>query len=135
MWEISSNEQYLCFIYSMCLGAFLGLIYDFFKIDRNVFKRRKLTVVFQDILFWIISAFMFFSFSIVFSNGQIRAYLLLGSFLGFLIYRMTLSKILILIIVPFKKINFIIKKQYLKLLEKLNLCIVKLICSFKKNFC
>lgn len=120
MWEINSWGQYLCFIYSICLGGVLGLIYDFFKFDRIVFKRKNLLIFLQDILFWLISAFMFFSFAVVFSNGQIRAYLLFGSFFGFLIYRLTLSKLFMLITTPIKKLNSKIVKQYLKIVKKLN---------------
>lgn len=133
MWEINSTGQYLCFVYSMCMGGILGLIYDFFKIDRIVFKRKKFIVFFQDIFFWLIAAFIFFSFSVVFSNGQIRAYLLFGCLIGFLIYRLTISKIFILIIIPFKKINAIIKKQYMKLVENLNFLVRKTFRGIK-NF-
>lgn len=119
MWEISSSSQYTCFIYSMILGVELGLIYDFFKIDRIVFKRKSFFVFLQDILFWLIAAFEFFSFSVVFSNGQIRGYLLLGSILGFFIYRLTFSKIINLIIIPLKRLKNILKKFYLNFINKI----------------
>ena len=119
MWEISSLSQYTCFIYSMILGVELGLIYDFFKIDRIVFKRKSFFVFLQDILFWLIAAFEFFSFSVVFSNGQIRGYLLLGSILGFFIYRLTFSKIINLIIIPLKRLKNILKKFYLNFINKI----------------
>ena len=119
MWEISSLSQYTCFIYSMILGVELGLIYDFFKIDRIVFKRKSFFVFLQDILFWLIAAFEFFSFSVVFSNGQIRGYLLLGSILGFFIYRLTFSKIINLIIIPLKRLKNMLKKIYLNFINKI----------------
>lgn len=131
MWEISSYGQSLCFLYSMAVGGILGLIYDFFKIDRIVFKRGNIFVFLQDILFWIIATVIFFSFSVVFSNGQIRAYLLFGSFLGFLIYRLTFSKIIILISIPFKKIINIVKKYYSALINKLNILNKKVVISIK----
>lgn len=131
MWEINSISQYLCFVYSMLMGVVLGLIYDFFKIDRIVFKRKKLFVFCEDLLFWLISAFIFFSFSVVFSNGQIRGYLLFGSFLGFLLYRLTLSRILILIIIPIKRIINIIKQFNLKVIKKLLFCIENIVKKTK----
>ena len=119
MWEINNASQYLCFLYSIGIGVALGLIYDFIKIDRIVFKRKNLFVFCGDILFWLISTFVFFSFSVVFSNGQIRGYLLFGSLLGFLIYKLTLSRIFILIVSPLKRVSRIIKLCYLKFITKL----------------
>lgn len=118
MWEISSYNQYLCFLYSVAVGGFIGIIYDFFKIDRKIFKRGVAFIVFEDILFWVISAFVFFSFSVVFSNGQIRGYLLFGTSIGFTVYKLTLSKVVIMLILPIKKLTVIIKKFYLLFLEK-----------------
>ena len=137
MWEINSAEQSLCFVYSICLGIGLGLIYDFFKIDRIVFKRRCLFIFFQDIIFWLISSFAFFSFSVVFSNGQIRAYLLFGCFLGFVFYKLTLSKIVMLFSVPYKKINNAAGNLYLNLLKKLNysiICSINVVKNLAKKY-
>lgn len=120
MWEINSYSQYLCFLYSVLMGGAIGLLYDFFKIDRIIFKRSRWFIIFADILFWVISAFIFYSFAVVFSNGQVRGYLLFSSLLGFIIYKLTLSKLIILIISPIKKASTFIKKLYLTLLVKIN---------------
>lgn len=133
MWEINSSEQYLCFVYSICMGAILGLLYDFLKIDRIVFKRKNLSIFLQDVLFWIISAFMFFSFSVVFSNGQIRGYLLFGCLLGFLIFKLTISRIFTLIILPLKRIKNMAENKYLNLMKKINFTIISII-NGAKNF-
>ncbi len=121
MWEINSFSQYLCFLYSVLMGGAVGVLYDVFKIDRIFFKRGTAFIFFQDILFWIISAFAFFSFSVVFSNGQIRGYLLFGFFIGFIIYRLTLSRLLMILVLPIKRASFAIRKLYLELLDKVNL--------------
>ena len=123
MWEISSFSQYLCFLYSVLMGSGIGVLYDVFKIDRMVFKRGVLFTVFQDILFWIISAFAFYSFSVVFSNGQVRGYLLFGCFMGFVIYRLTISRFIMFLALPVKKASFLVRKFYLILLNKINLFI------------
>jgi len=120
MWEINSYSQYLCFLYSVLMGGAIGLLYDFFKIDRIIFKRSRWFIIFADILFWVISAFIFYSFAVVFSNGQVRGYLLFSSLLGFIIYKLTLSKLIVLIISPIKKASTFIKKLYLTLLDKIN---------------
>lgn len=133
MWEINNTSQYLCFSYSLVLGAILGLIYDFFKIDRMIFNRNVFFILLEDILFWVISAFAIFSFSVVFSNGQIRGYLLFASFLGFIIYKLTISKLFTLMISPFKKISNMIKKQYLSTLKFLFYHIGNTVKTVKKS--
>lgn len=114
MWEISSYSQWMFFLYSLILGFIISLFYDVLRIDRAIFKRSNLTVFFEDILFWIITAFSVYSFLIIFSNGQIRAFILFGISLGFIICRFTISKLIFLVIRPLKKLTKTIRKNYLK---------------------
>lgn len=109
------------------MGGILCFVYDLFRVDRVLFKRSSIFVFLQDVLFWVISAFVFFSFSVVFSNGQIRGYLLFGTALGFLIFRLTISRLIWFLVRPLKKFIKILKKKYNQLLEKLLFCIVKVV--------
>lgn len=118
MWEISSYSQWMCFLYSVFLGCGICLFYDVLRIDRAIFKRSSLTVFFEDIFFWIIFAFCVYSFLIIFANGQIRLFILFGVFLGFILFRFTISKLIFLIVKPIKKLTKTISKGYIKLIEK-----------------
>lgn len=131
MWEINSYSQYLCFLYSVLIGGIIGVIYDFFKIDRILFKRSILFIIFEDILFWVISAFIFYSFSIVFSNGQVRGYLLIGCLCGFFTYKLTVSRLIIMMIFPLKKLSVVIKKFYSRLLDNINSNIISIFKNIK----
>lgn len=139
MWEINSSGQYISFLYSFILGNAMGFIYDVFRFDRALFKRSNFFVFIQDILFWLICAFAFFSFSVVFASGQIRGYLLVGLLLGFLFFRLTFSRLFLLLTSPIKKLVKIINKNYVKGIERLFLVINKVIKksqnTFKKIFC
>lgn len=132
MWEISSYSQYICFLYSLVLGVSLGIVYDLFKLDRLLFKRSKIFLFFSDILFWLISAFLIFTFCVIFSNGQIRGYIVLGTLLGFVIYRLTLSKLIFLLVNPLKKLVKKLNNRYYKLIEKANDFISKQFFKAKK---
>lgn len=118
MWEISSYSQWMCFLYSVFLGCGICLFYDVLRIDRAIFKRSNLTVFFEDIFFWVIFAFCVYSFLIIFANGQIRAFILFGVFLGFILFRLTVSKLIFLIVKPLKKLTKTIRKGYIKVIEK-----------------
>lgn len=132
MWEISSYSQYICFVYSIVMGCTLCVLYDLFRLDRALFKRSALYVFFQDILFWVISAFVFYSFSVVFSNGQIRGYLLFGTALGFIIFNLTFSRLFRFLIKPVKALIKIIKLKYLTMLEGL-ICYLQLLNKKFRN--
>ncbi len=132
MWEINSLSQYLCFLYSIIMGGAIGLIYELFCIDRVLFKRSAFFIFVQDVLFWIISAFVFFSFSVIFSNGQIRGYLLFGTFLGLVAFRLSFSRLFRLIVKPLRKLIKFLKVKYQDLLKKMLFYLEKCLNNVKK---
>ena len=97
-----------------------------------LFKRSAFFVFIQDVLFWIISAFVFFSFSVVFSNGQIRGYLLFGTLLGLVAFRLSFSRLFRLIVKPLRKLIKFLKIKYQNLLEKMLFYLKKGLNNIKK---
>lgn len=51
-----------------------------------------MSVFIGDMFFWIVSAFVTFIFLLSRTNGEIRGYVLISMLLGFVIWRITLSK-------------------------------------------
>lgn len=123
MWEINSYNQYTCFLYSIIMGAAVEIVYDLFKIDRALFKRNKVFIFLSDILFWIITSFILFSFCVVFSNGQIRGYIIFGTLIGFIIFRLTFSKAIWCLIKPARKLINKLSIIYLNLINNISLII------------
>ena len=132
MWEISGYSQYICFCYAIFMGVVLGFIYDVFKFDRILFKRSMIFIFISDVLFWIISAFVIFSFCIVFSNGQVRGYITFGSLIGFLTFKILFSRIFFWFLNPFKKITKSINLFYVLGMKNLNLFILNIKNLIKK---
>lgn len=125
--EISIKYQLLSTIYSIILGFFAGLIYDFTKILRkaligdislkvqhkflkiklplinlrfNNFSlnfRKKLVYFIFDILFFLILTPIMLIFTFAVSSGVLRWYIIIGALLGFICYYFTVSKIVIII--------------------------------------
>jgi len=93
MWEINSNLQILSFLYSVLTGGIFCFIYDLFKSLRSKLKFSAVSVFFQDIFYSAIISVIAFCFFLIFVNGEIRSYILLGFLIGFLIFRATISKI------------------------------------------
>lgn len=114
MWEINNYHQWSTFFYSILLGGGLCLIYDLFRLDRMVCRRSTVTVFFEDIAFWLIAAFSTFCFLLIGTNGQIRAFVLFGIAIGFIIIRLTLTRLTDFLILPLRKLSRKIRAIYLK---------------------
>ncbi len=102
----------LLFFYSILTGAVLGVVYDIFRILRIACPPKKIAIIVQDVIFaliCIITTLMFLQF---FTNGALRFFVLIGEFLGFLLYYLTIGVIVIktarVIINIVKKIIYIV---------------------------
>lgn len=83
---IAVNTQTLIFFRSLWLGALLGMMYDLFRIFRIAVPTPNFAAVAEDILFFLLSAFLSFGFILSVNYGQVRFFILLGEGLGFLLY-------------------------------------------------
>lgn len=94
MWEIDIANQAATFGLSICLGGLFCALYDIIRTMRKVCLNSFLAVFFTDIVLWIIYAFLTFIFLISRTNGEVRAYVLIGELAGFVLYRISLSRLL-----------------------------------------
>lgn len=80
------------FLTSIYGGIIIGIIYDFYKSVRYLFKPKKIITYLGDFLFWIIMSCVFFYTLVKINWGEIRGYILFGFFLGIIIYGSIFSK-------------------------------------------
>lgn len=97
------NQAYLFLIFALN-GLIIGLIFDFFRILRKSFKTKNYVTYIEDFLFWILTGISIIFFMYNFSDGNLRLYMILGLSLGFILYLLLFSKIIIKIFVTI--INF-----------------------------
>lgn len=117
------NTVFIFFLTGICIG----LLFDFFRIQRKALKTCDFITYIQDILFWIVSGLIIIFVIMKYTNGEIRIYMVLGIILGILIYFLIISKYIMKIFVcilsfllniigkllfPIKKIYKIIKKSW-----------------------
>ena len=93
------NNQAFLFLVFLLNGAFIGLIFDFFRILRKSFKTTNIITYIQDILFWILTGISIIFCMYKFSDGEIRFFMLLGIILGFSLYLLMFSSFIIQICV------------------------------------
>lgn len=95
MWEINNILQIKSFIYSLGLGCIYCVFYDILRVIRFATRPKALVVFLQDIFYFLVISFVTFLFLLSLTNGEIRAYIIFGIALGFIIWYYTISKILL----------------------------------------
>ncbi len=131
MWEINNQNQIITFLLSLCLGAICCAIYDIVRALRKVCLNSLLAITVGDILIWIFYAFITFIFLMSRTNGEIRGYVLFGELVGFILFRISVSKVTCYFL------DFIFEKTR-SVIQKLNLVLntfyIKIECLFLKAF-
>ena len=121
--ELSFAVQSAAFLYSIPLGAALGILYGILTLLRHTLSLKKGAVITLDIAFMLFCALSIFYFSLAFLEGYIRIYVIFGAALGFFIYRLTVGRLLQRILNPilswFKKIIMAIFTKIKNIAKKL----------------
>lgn len=105
--EITVSEQLWCLFCSFLSGLLIGAVYDLLRIIRSLIFTGKISLFVCDFLFAVCFAVVSVFFSMAFSRGNTRYFILMGEIVGFLLFRFTVGRITL----PFA--GFIIKKTKL----------------------
>lgn len=123
-----SNQITTLLIFAVT-GVIIGILFDFFRIQRKIIKTFDFVTYIQDILFWLFSGITVIFSITKFTNGELRSYMVFGIVLGIIIYFSIFSKfvikisvsiiqfllkILSILLFPIKKFCKIIKKGWKK---------------------
>lgn len=76
------SRELLLFLKSVWYGAFLVLVYDVLRIERNVIRHSTLFITCQDLCYWIFCALFLFSRYFQENSGILRGYLGAGVVIG-----------------------------------------------------
>ena len=91
---VSLEYELVTFFSSIVLAVSVGVLYDFFRVLR---KFTKITVLW-DVLMWISVIILTCAVWFLVLNGEVRWYTILGSFFSGVIYLLTLSKYVYLVL-------------------------------------
>ena len=140
--EVSSSHQIYVFSLFILLGMMCGALFD---IQRFLRKKRfagYLRTTVEDIIFSFVSVGIMIISSFAINNGEIRYYEVMGALSGILFYAAFLSRIFLkilsvffkvaekifvrpvvkairLLIIPVKKISFVLKRHFSRIKRKL----------------
>jgi spore cortex biosynthesis protein YabQ len=87
--------QVYAFLCAAAGGMAIALLYDIFRIFRRTVRTGVLSAYVQDLLYWLIVAVIMFLTIYHSNDGELRAYLFLGTFLGVLLYALIFSKFVV----------------------------------------
>ena len=93
MWEIDIALEGTALLYSVILGVGSAVLYDVFRSVNKIFRPKTFVVFLLDLLYWFLLTFVFFTFFMVFTNGQVRMFAFFGAMSGFLFSFLFFSKI------------------------------------------
>ena len=117
--DFSNSHQLNMFLISILIGIGFSIIYDAFRFLRIFHKNGTILIFIEDIVYFSICSIITFCFFILYSKGVIRAYVYVGEIIGFIICRITVSKVIFIIIKKIKKvydkIYYILKVKLLKI--------------------
>ncbi|OGO86230.1 MAG: hypothetical protein A2Y22_07235 [Clostridiales bacterium GWD2_32_59] len=117
---LSINSELNVFLLVLCVGFFLGIIYDLIRIVRRVYKHNIFAINIEDSIFWIVTIFILFEFLKYKNSGEFRGFILIGCIIGVILYFYLLSNVLSKMGVAFLKyIDCLIQKVF-KLLNFIN---------------
>ncbi len=84
--------QFVDLLWAILVGVGLGVLYDVFRLWR-VMHHGKISVFLQDVLWWMLFAFLSFYFALFWQGGVVRWYTLAGEIIGFWLYHKTIGKL------------------------------------------
>lgn len=83
---LSLASQTKGFLLSLGFGLLVGVLYDLLRVIRLCFTKSKTAIFIFDVIFVFIASISSFLFMLTVTDGQLRAFIVLGELLGFFIY-------------------------------------------------
>ena len=92
---LSITEQLIDFLQFVLIGVIISIIFDFFRSYRMNKKVSNISVMIQDILFFVIATIIIIMGIVYILDSDLRLFVFLAIILGIFIYTTLLSKIFI----------------------------------------
>lgn len=89
------SEENIFLLHAFASGIFITFIYDVLRILRRVVPHGGLLISLEDLIFWIYCAVHIFLLMHQESNGSLRWFAVIGALAGVLLYKRTISSLLV----------------------------------------
>ncbi|MBQ5399507.1 MAG: spore cortex biosynthesis protein YabQ [Ruminococcus sp.] len=130
--EFSLFQLVWAFVCSVIFGLVLGALYEPFRLVHKLGLKGNISYFICDVLYMVVFGVATYLFCLVFIEGRVRFFVILGEALGFFVYYFSVKRIIDVVIDP---IIVIFKKISKKLLKKCHLLLYniknKILCMLK----
>lgn len=135
------NMEVRFFLNSALWGVLLLAVYDCLRIFRKVINHGVVWISIEDIFYWMVSGVIIFRMMYEMNNGIIRGFSLIGILLGMILYKYSISEIVVkwisFLLIKIKRflsnLLHILIKPLKFLLAKLHKLILQLWTQLKKR--
>lgn len=115
----SLQTQFLIFLQSFLLGVIIGLYYDILRSMRRHFKAQMKMTLICDSIFGLGALLLLFEFGLNFAAGQNRFYVLFAAAIGMVLYFVTISSVILMVLLTLLAICRKIKKMAVFCIRKI----------------
>ncbi len=113
-------------LHALLLGVMITVLYDTLRILRRIIKHGNIWIALEDMGFWIVCSICIFGMLMEENNGVLRWFAVLGSLLGMIVYKTTVSG-------PYVKYTTLVIQWILQWLLKLVYLLLRPICFVLKK--
>jgi len=96
---VDFTGQAITFVTTLVTGALLGVIFDFYRVLRGIFKPRAVITYLFDCLYWLFATILAFATLLASNWGELRLYVFMGLAGGAAIYYRLLSRYAVIFLV------------------------------------
>ncbi len=95
----SLSAQLYAFGIILLAGLSIGLLVDFYRVLRGFLRPGLVSTAILDLIFWALLTPILIIYLLLANWGQLRAYVVIGLLLGFLFYRLLISRAVVAFLV------------------------------------
>ena len=129
--EVSSSHQIMVFFIYVISGFICGTFFDVQRLFRKMFKADVARTSIEDLIFAVFTVFMAIAPGMIFNNGEMRYYQIIGILCGGVIYAVVLSRVISralyflfwlankILIIPIVRIYGVLTFPFKKVLNKM----------------
>jgi len=124
---LSMQGQAFVFLAAVVTGFACGFVFDLFRVFRKAIRHGTILTQIEDAIFWVLAAFIVFYVMFTLNEGEVRAFSVLGAFLGMVLYFSTISRVIM-------KVSSKIIEMIKKVLRKFTNSVIIGFCRCKQFF-
>lgn len=126
------TEQFRLFASAIGLGLIGGFFYGLISIFRKYISHNIIGIYIEDIIFWLVYSTAVFLTMLYLNYGEIRPYIVLGIFIGLIVYALFIHRLMVIMLSPAIKLLRLITEIVLTPFELFILPFKKTFFIFKK---